>query len=222
MKLLASVRGYAVPLLMVAGCAGQRGEPTHGGQHASEGVDMNALAAAPSQPVRVGRTRSWYGHGEDGHGVVGGAVGAVQGFLETRPAETDPPSLLECLLERSSFRTFVALLVVTNLDAELTRQPYTVLVPNDRAFQRLPLQRRIELFEIGDPDLLGDALRRHVIRGVYSADDLAKAGQLTTLAGTRIHVEPVGGQPVLDDAQLLSSRRLRSGMMHEIDRVLLE
>lgn len=217
MKLLASVRGYAAPWLLVVACAGQRGEATR----AASGVDMDALAAAPSQPLRVRRPASWYGHGQQGPLVVGGAVGAVQGRLAARPAERDP-SLLECLLERPSFRTFVALLVVTNLEAELARQPYTVLVPNDRAFQLLSLERRIELFELGDPGPLGDAVRRHVIPGVYSADDLAKAGQLTTLAGTRIQVDPIGGQPVLNDAQLLSSRRLRTGMMHEIDRVLLE
>lgn len=219
----ASVRGYAAPWLWVVaswlamGCAGQRAEPTQGGLGESGGVPVESLAAAPSEPPPVGRS-SWQGHGE----TTGGAVGAVQGFLDTRPEEGAPPSLLECLLERAAFRTFAALLIVTELEQELTDEPYTILVPNDRAFHELSLERRIELFEVGDPDLMGDVLRRHVVQGLYSADDLAKAGELTTLAGTRIRVEAIGGYPVLDDAQLLGSRRIRTGVMHEIDRVLLE
>jgi uncharacterized surface protein with fasciclin (FAS1) repeats len=149
--------------------------------------------------------------------AVEGAVAAVQGRAPVPPQE-----LLVALLDRGNFRSFAALFLVTELGEELTTEPHTVLVPNDRAFQLMPLERRLELFELGDTDLMADLVRRHVVRGSFSSTDIAHAGELTTLAGTRIHVDDLGGLPVVEGAQVLSSQPTTSGVLHEIDRVLLD
>lgn len=176
-------------------------------------TSAEALASGPSEPARARPSEGppWV-TGE----AIAGEAGAVQGQVAG-----PPPSLLECLLDRPVFRSFAAMLLVTELEEELAGEPYTVFVPNDSAFQLLSLERRLELFEIGDLDLMADVVRRHVVRGSFSATDVAKAGQLTTLAGTRIRVDDIGGLPMVDGAQLLGSRETDSGMMHEIDRVLL-
>lgn len=149
--------------------------------------------------------------------AVEGAVAAVQGRAPAPPQE-----LLVALLERGNFRSFAALLLVTELGEELASEPHTVLVPNDRAFQLMPLERRLQLFELGDTDLMADLLRRHIVRGSFSSTDIAHAGELTTLAGTRIQIEELGGLPVVSGAQVLSSQPTTLGVLHEIDRVLLD
>lgn len=185
------------------------------------GASIEVLAAGPSEPAQTSARTSAPPVAARGSTAV--AVEAAVGALEGRLAQEDepPPPLLECLLDRPVFRSFAAMLLVTELEKELGGEPYTIFVPNDRAFQLLSLERRLELFEIGDPDLMVDVVRRHVVRGLFSAEDVAKAGELTTLAGTRIRIDEIGGVPVVDGAQLLGSRDTDEGMMHEIDRVLL-
>jgi len=210
----------ALALWPLASCGAARGNhDARAPQDAPGGPSVETLAAGPSEPVPTRPTSEAPVAERSGTAVaVEAAVGALEGRLE--PEELAPP-LLECLLDRPVFRSFAAMLLVTELEKELAGDPYTIFVPNDRAFQLLSLENRLELFEIGDPDLMADVVRRHVVRGLYSAEDVAKAGELTTLAGTRLRIEAIGGLPVVDGAQLLGSRDTDEGMMHEIDRVLL-
>lgn len=197
--------------LVLAGCAKtpeRSAEAPPSGRNPT--VSVEVLASGPSEPARVG-------------GRSGQPVAAVEGVVAATRGQLDeaPPDLLECLLDRGKFRSFAAMLLVTELREELGDEPHTVLVPNDLAFQMLPLERRLEIFELGDTEVMADLLRRHVVRGTFSEEDLAKAGELTTLAGTRIRVEALGGLPVVEGAQVLSSSPTAQGVMHEIDRVLL-
>lgn len=216
MKPLTKLSGAVLGAWMVIACgARQSGE---GAQNAK--VSLEALAAAPSSPCRVAGP-GWLGHESREPESVEGEVGAIQGQADLQEGTGLRPALLEALLDRNVFQGFAVLLLASEIEAELAEEPFTVFVPNDMAFQFLSAEQRLELMEFADEDLLAEIVRRHVVRGALSADDVAKAGELSTLAGTRIRIESLGGLPVMNGAQLLSSQAVQGGIFHEIDRMLM-
>jgi uncharacterized surface protein with fasciclin (FAS1) repeats len=150
------------------------------------------------------------------------------GWDETRaheatatPDEGYRTNLMELLNESESLGAFTRALERTGIDSELeAKGPFTVFAPVDFAFQRMSTEYKADLFGPNGDDRLRDLVRRHILVGEYSAEDLAVAGEVTSLAGTKIAVRDIGGLPEPGGAQVLTSRRTRSGTVHQIDRLL--
>jgi uncharacterized surface protein with fasciclin (FAS1) repeats len=121
------------------------------------------------------------------------------------------------------------------LDATLKGPgPYTVLVPSDEAFAKLPNGMADSLLQPGSRDEVTRVLTYHILPGTILVDDIGKAidqgdGKtvLATMGGDTLTATKDGGNIVLTDSSggkaTLSGgdERASNGVVHHIDAVLL-
>lgn len=129
---------------------------------------------------------------------------------------------------------FAALAKAAGLDKTLAGPgPYTVLVPSDAAFARLPAGTVDDWSRPEQRARLTSVLTYHILPGVVLAGDFATAidnqkgkAPIATMGGATITATREGGKIVLTDsagtkATLVKSDEARSnGVVHEIDAVL--
>lgn len=186
-------------LLSVLGCASQRVQETpspgwgyRGGMDAKRGSHGAAWSERREQDAAFQR-----GHDSEGLDVMPG------------------------IEDSSALRAFAGALERTGMGEELEEvEEFTVLAPTDFAFQQMSTEKRADLFGPEGNDQLRDLVRRHIVVGKYDSADLVNAGELTTMAGTRVDVRNVAGLPLPGGAQVLSSTETKNGFVHQIDRVL--
>jgi uncharacterized surface protein with fasciclin (FAS1) repeats len=98
--------------------------------------------------------------------------------------------------------------------------PFTVLVPNDEAFDQLP----DEVFEeiLNKKGKIADILSNHVLVGKFTANDIRSMDEVKTLDNNNIVVELhnegliIGGSKVIEP-----NIECENGMIHIIDVVLM-
>jgi len=130
---------------------------------------------------------------------------------------------------------FAAAAKQSGLDATLAGPgPYTVLVPNDAAFDKLPAGALDALMKPeGRPELTG-VLTYHILPGALLAGDIAKAidagngkAVLATMGGGTVTATKEGDAIVIADgagtkARILGADEKKSnGVIHRIDAVLM-
>lgn len=123
----------------------------------------------------------------------------------------------------------------TGLDGTLAGPgPYTVLVPNDAAFERLPAGALDTLMKDDAKLELQGVLTYHILPGTILAEDIGKAidagkgkTSLPTMGGGTITAKRDGNAIILEDtagtkARLNSTDEKRSnGVIHRLDAVLM-
>lgn len=123
----------------------------------------------------------------------------------------------------------------TGLDATLAGPgPYTVLVPTDAAFEKLPAGALDTLMKDEAKQELTGVLTYHILPGAILADDIGKAidagggkTSLPTMGGGTITATRDGNSIVLQDgagskARLVGGEEKKSnGVIHRLDAVLM-
>jgi uncharacterized surface protein with fasciclin (FAS1) repeats len=99
--------------------------------------------------------------------------------------------------------------------------PYTIFAPQDGAFASLPSGLLDKL--LGDPDLLAQVLKYHVVSGSMSMEQLSDKKMLTSAQGEplRIDTNAMGGVTINMANVLQANILVDNGTVHVIDRVLL-
>lgn len=117
--------------------------------------------------------------------------------------------------------TFGAAVANTDLIAELRQPgPYTVFVPSEGAFARLPAGTLENLQRPENRAALADLLRHHIVRGQVTVTDLAGITQLQTLAGSYLAVGPDG--TTVNGARITTADgQAGNGIYHVVDAVIL-
>ncbi|CAN5376234.1 hypothetical protein BH10CYA1_BH10CYA1_20610 [soil metagenome] len=96
--------------------------------------------------------------------------------------------------------------------------PFTVFAPNDTAFAH---SRSLDKLS-GDQTKLANVLKYHVVKGKYSAEDLASKRSLTTLEGESLMINAKDGKVVVDGALVVEADvKASNGVIHVIDAVLI-
>ena len=130
---------------------------------------------------------------------------------------------------------FAAAAKSTGLDATLAGPgPYTVLVPTDAAFDKLPAGALDTLMKDEGRQELTGILTYHILPGAILADDIGKAidagkgkALLATMAGGTLTATKEGDAIVISDgagtkAKILGGDEKRSnGVIHRIDGVMM-
>ena len=152
---------------------------------------------------------------------------AEEAALIVEPISFPPLNLVQRLQLIPQFSTLVTAVVAGGDAATLSgKGPFTLMAPNDFAFQRLPpgvlpslLKNITELNEI---------LTYHLISGNVSSSQLTDGEEVPTLNGKNITVEifkgPNGDSVVVLDhhARVINADNfVTNGVFHEIDEVLL-
>lgn len=112
--------------------------------------------------------------------------------------------------------------------------PYTVLVPTDAAFGKLPEGRFDELSQPGNRAELTRILTYHILPGTVLAEDIGKAidnsegkAVLATMGGETLSAEREGDRIVLTDSAgnrvtvTEADQRRTNGVVHLVDGVLM-
>ena len=129
---------------------------------------------------------------------------------------------------------FMTAAKAAGIDATLAGPgPYTVLVPDDAAFDKLPAGTLDNLLKPESRPQLSGILTYHVLPGTVLAADIGKAidagkgkAQLATMGGEVLTATKDGGKLVLTDAagnkaSIVGEEETRSnGVVHRIDTVL--
>lgn len=120
------------------------------------------------------------------------------------------------------------------LDATLAGPgPYTVLVPDDAAFGKLPAGTEENLMKPESRAQLTDVLTYHILPGTVLAEDIGKAidnakgkAVLATMGGGTLTATKEGGKIVLTDGNgakatiTKADEMLTNGVVHHIDTVM--
>lgn len=123
-----------------------------------------------------------------------------------------------------NFKTFLKAAEAAGLLSTLQKPgPYTVFVPTDAAFAKLPAGTLDDLLKPESKAKLVTLLSYHLANGKLTGEDLSKSDEVKTLEGTEIDVDTSNdGKTIeLDGAKVLGSDlEATNGIVHAIDAVL--
>lgn len=130
-------------------------------------------------------------------------------------------------LQDGDFSTMLTALKLSGLGKEIQDRAVTLLAPTDTAFKDLDSSQMSDL--LTNPTKIDDVLRRHVLDGAYTLDQLRSMTSVKTIDGETLTVATSGSDVTIDGATVseLSSSSSSSStdgrelMVFQIDKVLL-
>ena len=134
------------------------------------------------------------------------------------PQRNQQGDLVASLASNTDLENLVAEIEAAGLTEELKQGKFTLLAPNDKAFNALS----DEAFDkFSQPEKRIKVLQYHLISGEVTQEDIDR-GEITTLAGEAIAISQENNILKLNDAQVTSPSTVASnGVIIEIDKVLL-
>ena len=131
-----------------------------------------------------------------------------------------PKTIAETVIASADFDTLEAALVAADLATVLDGPgPFTVFAPTDAAFAALPAGALDGL--LADETALADVLLYHVVSGTELAADVVAADFLTMENGAIAPITTEGGARIGGVAITTTDIRVKNGVIHVIDAVLL-
>jgi uncharacterized surface protein with fasciclin (FAS1) repeats len=129
-------------------------------------------------------------------------------------------SLLETCASIPRLQTFNAAIRSAGLAALFVGTgPITIFAPTDRAFERMPSERRSAV--LSDPARLAELLRHHVVAGHVSAPGATKPRTVRPEFGDDLELTRSARGFHVDEARIVRTNiRASNGVIHAIDRVL--
>jgi len=139
------------------------------------------------------------------------------------PAYASDKSLSDVLAGSGVFDTFEKAVKSVGLEERFAAPgDYTLFVPSDEAFARMPVAERRSL--LSDQDALAAFIDKHVVMGRYTVADLVQQRKARTIDGNSIDVGPstrYNGQIGVGGAEVIKTNLFASnGIVHVVDRVI--
>ncbi|MBL0169373.1 MAG: fasciclin domain-containing protein [Gemmatimonadaceae bacterium] len=151
------------------------------------------------------------------------ASSAVVAMAAPAIVQAQDKDLVETALAASSFKTFTRALTDAGLVETLKGPgPFTVLIPNDAAFAKLPKGTLDALFK--DKSALRNMLLYHLIAGRLTADDFSHLNGKgrKTVEGSETRIGMTGTQLTIGTANVVQADVMaKNGIIHVIDTVLI-
>lgn len=144
--------------------------------------------------------------------AMAGIVGAQSAYAE---------DIVETAGHSVTFKTFLAAAKSAGLLQTLKDNgPYTVFIPTDTAFSKLPSGAVDSLMK--DKKKLAQVLAYHVVPGRITVADV-KPGEVKTMEGSPLKLTSDNGKVTLnDEANVIQSDVMAdNGVIHEIDTLIL-
>lgn len=138
-------------------------------------------------------------------------------------AHAQDKDLAETAIAAGTYKSFVRALTEAGLTETLKGPgPFTVLIPSDDAFAKLPAGKLDALMK--DKSALKDVLLYHLIAGRLTAADFAKMSGRSkkTVEGSDAKVTAAGDQITIGTAHIITADvSAKNGIIHIIDAVLI-
>lgn len=139
------------------------------------------------------------------------------------PSETAAAAgtIVDVASGNADFSTLVAAVGAAGLAETLAGEgPYTVFVPTNEAFEKLPAGLVDSLLEPENKDALTRILTYHVLAGKVTSDQVS-AGDVETVEGSKVAISTDGGVKVGDAMVVTPDVAASNGVIHVIDTVLV-
>lgn len=146
-------------------------------------------------------------------------IAAAAGIMCAQPAAAE--DLVETAKHSATFKTFLAEAKSTGLLQTLKENgPYTVFIPTDAAFNKLPSVAVDSLMK--DKKKLAQVLAYHIVPGKITVADI-KPGEVKTIEGSPMKLTSDNGKVTLnDEANVIQSDLMAdNGVIHEIDSIVI-
>ena len=129
---------------------------------------------------------------------------------------------VETAASAGNFQTLVAAIDAAGLTETLQGDgPYTIFMPTDQAFAKLPQGTMESLMKPENKDQLAAILTYHVVPGKVMTKDV-KPGELATVNGAPLVIGYKDGHLMVDNAEVIITDVVTSnGVIHVIDTVVL-
>lgn len=159
-------------------------------------------------PGKAGATRDGYGGGNKG-----------------KPGEettSEDNSIAAVAKAAGSFDTLLAAAEAGGLAEALASDgPFTVFAPVDAAFAELPQAAVTNLMQAENQETLASLLQHHVVAGRIDAAGVIEAGELESLAGTRLNVEVNGDEVRVGGVRVAQTDiGADNGVIHVVEQVM--
>ncbi len=128
--------------------------------------------------------------------------------------------LIDTAASATSFKTFLAAVKTAGITETLKNTgPYTVFIPSDQAFAKLPDGAWAALSK--DKARLTKLVNYHIIRGKILITDI-KPGPANTIQGDTVKLTSDNGMVTINGAHVTQSDiSADNGVLHEIDTILI-
>ena len=122
-----------------------------------------------------------------------------------------------------SFKTLVAAVQAADRVETLKgKGPFTVFVPSDEAFAKLPAGTVEDLLKPENKEKLVAILTYHVVPGKVLAKDVVKLTAAKTAHGQEVAIKVADGKVTVDNANVVKTDiGCSNGVIHVIDAVIL-
>jgi uncharacterized surface protein with fasciclin (FAS1) repeats len=168
---------------------------------------------------------------QDRDGAAGGNVTAKGDAAQHAPSGT----IAQFAAGNADYSRFNDAIKAAGLEATMAGAgPYTVFAPNNAAFARIPAETGTAMMSPAGKSRLIGLLTNHVVPGVVTADDLAKAIErgkgkavLATLGTGKLNFSKNGDAIIVTDDAGATSRIVQAdamqsnGIVHGLDTVLM-
>ncbi|QDH69621.1 fasciclin domain-containing protein [Marilutibacter alkalisoli] len=138
---------------------------------------------------------------------------------QSSPSSTT--NLLDTAAANGSFKTFGKAIEQAGMKDTLNGAgPYTLFVPTDAAFDKLPSGKLDSLMKPENKAELASLLNYHVVNGRKSVADIGKWESARTVNGQAAPVKVHGDKLSIDGAEItLADIASSNGVIHGIDKV---
>jgi uncharacterized surface protein with fasciclin (FAS1) repeats len=138
-------------------------------------------------------------------------------------AQTREHNIIDEVSASTQFNTFLSALDAADLTNVLRgNQHYTVFIPTDAAFEKLPKSTFIMLLEPRNKARLIELLTHHMVDGRLGAVSALEAGSTKPLSNEVLAFDVKDNALRIDGAEVLASDlEVSNGVIHVIDEVLL-
>jgi len=127
--------------------------------------------------------------------------------------------IIDILKQETNLYTFVQMLKLTGVFKELSgKGPFTIFVPNNDAFGKIPSGRLTEI--MGDTEFMRDVIHYHIVPGEHDTRILSLEKNLTSLLGPDLDIKS-NEDIMINKAKITIADIFTSnGVIHIIDRVI--
>jgi uncharacterized surface protein with fasciclin (FAS1) repeats len=155
-----------------------------------------------------------------------GTPGAAPAPATTQPAKAPvkkKPTIVDIASKGKQYSTLATALKAADLVDTLAGDgPFTVFVPTNAAFAKLPKGTLANLLKPENKEQLKKILTYHVVSGAVPSSQLKNGQKVATVEGSSISVRIKGGKVKVNNANVTAANvKASNGIIHVIDRVIM-
>ncbi len=180
------------------------------GEPAEEDFGMNNVSAGDNLSF-------WYTIEEGGEAAVENASYVANINVSELRANAN---IIPAAQNQTNLTVFVDAVQTANLTQTLDGTgPYTVCIPSDEAFNKLPEGTRNQL--MNNTTLLNQVLSYHVVSGRYTYEQLIGMNNITNIQGNVLQVNAIGNNITIQNVSVTQIIVVNNGVICIIDEVLI-